>query len=69
MITVECPHCKMRIALGRGAARRIAEQVEREDFHWSDGLSVPPLTQPHLDLKAEVSEDDIGFLESLGIKP
>lgn len=66
MITIECPHCKMKLALGRGAAERIAREVALEEIQ---EFCRPPLTQPHLELKIEASDDDIRLLGSLGIKP
>jgi hypothetical protein len=66
MITVDCPHCRMRLAISWSGAREIAEIYAKQE---ALGYSTPPLEDPSVEVKGEISEDDTNLLESLGIRP
>lgn len=72
MIIIDCPHCKMRIALARSTARLIVEQMVQEEARMMLPASAQiPLVNPCIEAKGEIEpgDTDLEFLRGIGVKP
>lgn len=72
MIILDCPHCKMRIAITVEDVRRLIEKVKEFDqAMFSPENCNPPPVDPTLEVqgKLEPGDPDHEFLQGMGIRP